>query len=446
MATIILTLEEYVKNAKDEYGWMMVETEVLNLLKISDDLFSCETPLGMTFKEFKRLSSINDDLFSYEVKIPKPTYAPCVEQQTDCRSRDFESYQWKISYKECEKIYAEAVILIDKRLVRLIDVTVEKMLDLKYGDHKTMDENVKKGVIATWLIKSYKRQFEDYLEIKKQRDTYRKEPNLEYNPSNLSRGDDEVELTNEEISNYEEDVPREVSEMAEIFKIETDLFDFETPLCKTFKKFNCSLKEETYLFARRTEGFRPHGEIKNNWINMWKKVTPWIRDEVPYEEIDHICEPFRFKDGKTKWPTCNWNDDRFCNGGELPGMIRLRFMTYFQDYEWYNNLIDGNLKKEALRQKAIYEESWGDVTQGARKFYAWLKRCFDNFHKLDYNLLIKLEEYWWKVDDDECSPFTNWRNLTSITHKNNLEEEDNPKSDPYLDIYRTCYNSRKDGR
>ncbi|GKE26900.1 hypothetical protein Tco_1442284 [Tanacetum coccineum] len=313
MTTIKLTLEEYVKNAKDEYGWKMVETEVMNLLKISDDLFSCETPLGMTFEEFKRLSFINDDLFSYEVKIPKPTCAPYVEQQTGYpKKKDLRNYEWKMSYDECEKIYAEAVILIDKDLYD--------------------------------LLMSYKRQFEDYLEIKKQRSTYRKDIDIEYNPSNMEfaewlaskfsnhrtmdwytknalwvywgRGDDEVKLNNEELSNIED------------------------------KSYN---------------GF------KNKFTNKWKKVTPWSKDEVPYEEVDHICEPFKFKDGRTKWPTCYWND-------------------------------------------------------------------------------VKLEEYWWKINDHECSLFTNWENLTGKTRTNNLEADGIPKSDPYLDIYRTIVNTRKDER
>nr|GEV54685.1 two-component response regulator ARR17-like [Tanacetum cinerariifolium] len=180
-------LEEYIKKARDEYGWMMVEIEVLNLLKISDDLFSYETPLRMTFEEFKRLTSINYNLFNYEVKIPKPSYASCVKQQTNYQSKDFQEQWMKMS----------------------------------------------KRVIDTWLIRCYKRQFEDYLENKRKRHTYAKELDLDYNPSNMEfaewlaskfynhkkmdwytknalwvywlRGDDEVELTDEEISNYEQE-------------------------------------------------------------------------------------------------------------------------------------------------------------------------------------------------------------------------------------------------
>ncbi|GJZ59416.1 hypothetical protein Tco_0615232 [Tanacetum coccineum] len=42
-----------------------------------------------------------------------------------------------------------------------------------------------------------------------------------------ARGDDEVELTNEESSNSEDE-----DEVAKFFKIETNVFDFETPLCR----------------------------------------------------------------------------------------------------------------------------------------------------------------------------------------------------------------------
>ncbi|GKE94199.1 hypothetical protein Tco_1579054 [Tanacetum coccineum] len=42
-------------------------------------------------------------------------------------------------------------------------------------------------------------------------------------------------------------------------------------------------------------------------------------------------------------------------------------------------------------------------------FCTWLKRSFKNFHELDYELLVKLQDYWWKVNDHECSPFSNWR-------------------------------------
>nr|GEV95581.1 hypothetical protein [Tanacetum cinerariifolium] len=54
--------------------------------------------------------------------------------------------------------------------------------------------------------------------------------------------------------------------------------------------------------------------------------------------------------------------DCFCNGGELPGMVRVGCMTYFQSHEWYDELADGKFKDETLARKAIIEGSWGDAT------------------------------------------------------------------------------------
>ncbi|GJY79882.1 hypothetical protein Tco_0492633 [Tanacetum coccineum] len=72
-------------------------------------------------------------------------------------------------------------------------------------------------------------------------------------------------------------------------------------------------------------------------------------------------------------------------------MVRVGYMDYFQDYEWYDNLMDDNLKEEALKQKAINERSWGDATQRVMNFCSWLKRCFENFYELDYELLYGQE-------------------------------------------------------
>ncbi|GJX56762.1 hypothetical protein Tco_0286659 [Tanacetum coccineum] len=49
------------------------------------------------------------------------------------------------------------------------------------------------------------------------------------------RVDNEVELTDEEFSDDEDDI-------AEVFRIDTNIFDYETPLCLTFKEFNYLLE------------------------------------------------------------------------------------------------------------------------------------------------------------------------------------------------------------
>nr|GEU53019.1 hypothetical protein [Tanacetum cinerariifolium] len=172
---------------------------------------------------------------------------------------------------------------------------LEQWLDVKYGDHETMDDNIKKEVIATWLIRSYKRKFKDYLEIKKRRETYAREVDMEYNPSNVvfaewlalkfynhlemdwytknalwvywMRRDDEVVLTDEELSNLEETKENEDDGIVEIFRIETDIFDFETPLCKAFDESSYLLKVDTNLFTHDIPRFKTYEEFKNEWIN-----------------------------------------------------------------------------------------------------------------------------------------------------------------------------------
>ncbi|GJY82117.1 hypothetical protein Tco_0494868 [Tanacetum coccineum] len=175
---------------KDEYK---IESDVFNLLKINADLFTWDTPLATIFDEFSQLSSMDDDLFTYEVRVPEPSYFACVEQQYDnLKNGDLDFMNRECVMMKMKKIYAEAVILINKRFVRLIDITVEQWLDLKFGDHK--------------------------------------------------RGDDEEVITYDELSDLEEENLSKENEIAKIFRIETNIFHFETPLCKAFKEFNYLLQ------------------------------------------------------------------------------------------------------------------------------------------------------------------------------------------------------------
>ncbi|GJX46192.1 hypothetical protein Tco_0271382 [Tanacetum coccineum] len=200
----------------------------------------------------------------------------------------------------------------------------------------------------------------------------------------------------------EDDDPNDI---ADIFKIKSNLFDFETPLCKAFNEFNYLLKIDTNLFTFDIKGIKTYEEYELNNNMTGDLEEPWSDNGVPYQLCEHICEPYHFKNGKTKWPTCSSDIDGFCNDGELPGMVRVGCMTYFQDHKWYDELTDGNLKEEALMHKARFKESWGDATPGVMKFCAWLKSSFENFHELDYDVLVKLEEYWWKINAHENALF-----------------------------------------
>ncbi|GJT97548.1 hypothetical protein Tco_1093066, partial [Tanacetum coccineum] len=209
---------------------------------------------------------------------------------------------------------------------------------------------------------------------------------------------------NEEMEADEDNDPDDI---AEIFKIKGNLFDFETPVCKAFNDFNYLLKIDTDLLTFDIQGIKTYEEYELNNNMTGDLEEPWSDKWVPYQQCDHICEPYHFKNEKTKWPTCSSDIDKFCNGGELPGMV------------------------EALMHKAKVKESWGDATPDVIKFCAWLKSSFEIFHKLDHDVLVKLEECWWKVNAHEITPFTRWETYGRGPYTNIKTEK---TYDPYLDI------------
>ncbi|GKA68004.1 hypothetical protein Tco_0767921, partial [Tanacetum coccineum] len=93
-------------------------------------------------------------------------------------------------------------------------------------------------------------------------------------------GSDEIEPTNDASSDLEETDHDDEQEIGEIFRIETNLFNYETPLCKEFKEFNYLLKIDPDLFTKYIEGFKTYEEYKDDWIYEWNKDIPWI-DEKP---------------------------------------------------------------------------------------------------------------------------------------------------------------------
>nr|GEV51382.1 hypothetical protein [Tanacetum cinerariifolium] len=219
------------------------------------------------------------------------------------------------------------------------------------------------------------------------------------------KGNDQEGVVDEEFSDIEEANNDDEQETAEIIRIETNLFDYETPLYTKFKEFNFLLKVDPELFTHDIERTKTYKDYEID-LNDELEET-WSKDGVPYEICDHICEPFCFKNRKAKWPTCNSNEDEFCNRGELPRMVRVGYMTYFQDYESYNELVDGNLKEEALKQKAIYEKLW-DTTHNAPvckiRIFEMIKYSFGQDEEY---VAIKECEYYdlAKTNKDACQEY-----------------------------------------
>ncbi|GJW95214.1 hypothetical protein Tco_0174886 [Tanacetum coccineum] len=90
---------------------------------------------------------------------------------------------------------------------------------------------------------------------------------------------DEIEPTDDESFDLEETNHNDEQEIREIFRIETTLFNYETPVCEKFKEFNYLLKIDPDLLTKDIEGFKTYEEYKDDWIYEWKKTyLRWTRN------------------------------------------------------------------------------------------------------------------------------------------------------------------------
>ncbi|GJV66861.1 hypothetical protein Tco_1482370 [Tanacetum coccineum] len=128
-------------------------------------------------------------------------------------------------------------------------------------------------------------------------------------------------------------------------RIETDVFHFETPICKAFKEFNHLLQIDVDVLIRDLLGFKTYEDYKIH--------------------------------------------------GSMNGIIKCHGPRKNHGLE------DSNLKEETLKEKAILEGSWGHENRKGKNFCSWLKESFGNYHELDYELILKLEEYWWGKKEEE---------------------------------------------
>ncbi|GJY62462.1 hypothetical protein Tco_0463119 [Tanacetum coccineum] len=89
-------------------------------------------------------------------------------------------------------------------------------------------------------------------------------------PISLAGGGDEIEVSDDESSDLEE-YWSDKEETAEIFKIETDVFDYETPLYLAFNEFNYLLKIDLDLLTKDIMGFKTYEDYKDDWIYEWNE-------------------------------------------------------------------------------------------------------------------------------------------------------------------------------
>ncbi|GKB28975.1 hypothetical protein Tco_0868376 [Tanacetum coccineum] len=140
-----------------------------------------------------------------------------------------------------------------------------------------------------------------------------------------TRGDDEVELTDKESSD-----PDDEDEVSEIFRIDTNAFDFETPMYKAFKEFNYLLQIDLNLLTKDIDGFKTYKEYKYDWIYEWNKDIPW-------------------------------KDDGYCNDVNLSGAYIVGNTLRYQDLEckkiWHIRAYTSQITTKDLRPNTPYSRA-----------------------------------------------------------------------------------------
>nr|GFB19410.1 VIER F-box protein 2 [Tanacetum cinerariifolium] len=220
----------------------------------------------------------------------------------------------------------------------------------------------------------------------KQKDTYARYVDMEYDPSNLvftkwialkfynhldmdwytknalwiywARGDDEVEYYDEESSDPDDENLIDEDGVAEIFRIETNVSDFETPTCRASKEFNYLLQIDPGVLNKDIDGFRTYKDYKDDWI---------------YE---------------------------YCNGENFPGAFKVRHALRYQYLEWYEALKDGKLKEEALLNKAIMDGTINEEEETLEE--TWRK--WDEYTTHDHE---EIDVYNEEEHNEGCNLFNN---------------------------------------
>ncbi|GJY62016.1 VIER F-box protein 2 [Tanacetum coccineum] len=186
-----------------------------------------------------------------------------------------------------------------------------------------------------------------------------------YDPSDHYGFTGSEELTDEESSDNED-------ENDEVFIMDTNIFDYETPIYSAFNEFNYLLKKP------------------------WTDTGVWTEPKL----VIHTCKPFNYKTGCSEWPTCNRIIDGYCNGGNLPGTSVIGNQLHYQDYEWYEALEDSELKDLALQNKASIE---GFINKDDKEF-EMIKYSFGQDEEY---VAIKEDEYddLARTSNDACRAY-----------------------------------------
>ncbi|GKB30349.1 hypothetical protein Tco_0869750 [Tanacetum coccineum] len=229
-------------------------------------------------------------------------------------------------------------------------------------------------------------------------------PVIKWDPANPRfKGGDAIEISDDESSDLEEYWSDKEEETAKIFKIETNVFDYEIPLCLAFNEFNYLLKVDPDLLTKDIMGFKMYEDYKDDWIYEWDENVPW---------------------------------DSYCNGGNLLGAYHIGNSLHYQDLEWYKALEDSELKDKALRNKAIME---GLISDDESCSYCWRRW---KIHEITYHDHDEIKNETHDERQELCEahelPVCNIRRFKMIKYSFGQDKEYVAvKEDEYDDLGRT---------
>nr|GEW90965.1 hypothetical protein [Tanacetum cinerariifolium] len=136
-------------------------------------------------------------------------------------------------------------------------------------------------------------------------------------------GGDEIEESDNESFDLEKYWSNK-EETAKNFKIETNIFNYVTPLCLAFNEFNYLLKVDSDLLTKDIIGFKTYEDYKNDWIYDGTRMY-------------HACVTSRgliMEYGRSQH-----------HGGNLSGAYHIGNSLHYQNLEWYEALEDNDLKE-----------------------------------------------------------------------------------------------------
>ncbi|GJX94454.1 hypothetical protein Tco_0349040 [Tanacetum coccineum] len=216
---------------------------------------------------------------------------------------------------------------------------------------------------------------------------------------------DEIEVSDDESSDLENYWSDKEEETAKIFKIETNVFYYKTPLCLAFNEFNYLLKVDPDLLTKDIIGFKTYEDYKDDWIYEWNENVPW---------------------------------DGYCNGGNLPGAYHIGNSLHYQDLEWYEALEDSKLKDEASRNKAIMEGSISDDESSNDGWRRWESHeiTYHNDDEIEYK--NETHDKRQELCENHELPMCNMRIFKMIKYSFGQDEEYVAvKEDEYDDLAKT---------